>query len=155
MYRENEKWKTQFSRNLNAIFLTNNHKNWVRCEIFFLHVKSVERQLSINDRSVREWVQILRKTGWYTWVIGDYHEVERMYKKSTRTLNKVLDRENVETSYSLGMLTSTFWNQGRWKEIEELEIQVMKTRKRVLGKEHPSTLTSIVNLTSTYRNQEQ
>jgi Tetratricopeptide repeat len=153
MHREDEKWKSQFSRNLNAVLPTGNHENWARCEMLFPHAKSAERQRPIDDRSVREWAQILRKAGWYAWARGDYCEAERMCEKSARALRKVLGREDVETSYSLGMLASTYRNQGRWKEAEELGVQVMETRKRVLGQEHPDTLTSMANLALTYRNQ--
>jgi tetratricopeptide (TPR) repeat protein len=153
MHREDEKWKVQFNRNLNAVLPTGNHENWGRCEMRFPHAKSAERQRPIDNKSVREWAQILRKAGWYAWARGYYFEAERMCEKSARVLRKILGGEDVETLYSLGILALTYQNQGRWKEAEELFVQVMETSSRVLGQKHPHTLTSMANLASTYRNQ--
>jgi tetratricopeptide (TPR) repeat protein len=153
MHKENEKWKAQFSRNLNAVLPNGNYENWGRCEMFFPHAKSAERHQPTDDRSGQEWAQILRKAAWYAEARGDYREAERMCDKSVKALRKILGGEDVETSYSLGILASTYWNQGRWKEAEELQVQVMETRKRVLGQEHPHTLSSMASLALTYRNQ--
>jgi tetratricopeptide (TPR) repeat protein len=153
MHGEDEKWKAQFSRNLNAVLPTGDHENWARCEMLFPHVKSAERQRPRDDRSVQEWAQILQKAGWYAWARGDYREAERMCKKSAEALIKVLGREDIETSYSLGMLALTYRYQGRWKEAEELNVQVMETSLRVLGQEHLDTLTSMNNLALTFWNQ--
>jgi tetratricopeptide (TPR) repeat protein len=84
------------------------------------HAKSAERQQPIGDRLVGEWAQILRKAGWYALARGDYREAERMCEKSARAPRKVLSGEDLETSYSLGMLASTYRNQGRWTEAEEM-----------------------------------
>jgi Tetratricopeptide repeat len=135
------------------VFPTGEHENWGQCEKPFPRAKSAGTQRSVSDKLVQEWAQILRKAVWYALAKGDYHEVKRMCGKSTRALTKVLGREDTETSYSLGLLASTFWNQGRWEDAEELDVQVMETRKGVLGAEHPSTLTSMANLASTYRTQ--
>jgi tetratricopeptide (TPR) repeat protein len=153
VHGEDEKWKAQFCMKLNVVFPTGDHENWSLCETLFPHAKSAERQRPMENTSVREWAQILRKAGWYAWARGDYGEAERMCEKSAGALRKALGREDVETSYSLGMLASTYRNQGRWTEAEKMEVQVMETTKRVLGEEHPSTLTSMANLASTYSNQ--
>lgn len=76
--------------------------------MFFLHVKSIERYQPTDDRSGREWAQILRKAAWYVEVRRDYREVERMCDKSVKALRKILDREDVKTSYSLRILASTY-----------------------------------------------
>jgi tetratricopeptide (TPR) repeat protein len=143
-----ERWKTQFCMKLNVVFPNGDHENWTLCETLFPHAKSAERQRP-EDRFVQDWAQILRKAAWYAWAKGDYREAERMCEKSVEALRKTLGEEDVETSYSLGMLASVYWNQGRWTEAEKMEVQVMETRKRVLGDEHPSTLTSMANLAST------
>jgi hypothetical protein len=153
MHGEDQQWKSQFSQKLNAVFPNGDHENWGLCELLFPHAKSAERQRPMEDRSVREWAQILRKAAWYAWAKGDYREAERMCEKSVRALRKALGGEEVETSYSVGLLASVYRNQGRWTEAEKMEVQVMETRRRVLGEEHPNTLTSMASLASTYRNQ--
>jgi tetratricopeptide (TPR) repeat protein len=153
MHREDERWKTQFCRKLNTVFPTGDHENWDLCKTLFPHAKSAERQRPIDNRSVREWAQILRKAGWYAWAKGDYREAERMCEKSVGALKNLLGGEDVETSYSLGLLALVYQYQGRWPEAEKMEVQVTETRRRVLGEEHPDTLTSMANLASTYRNQ--
>jgi Tetratricopeptide repeat len=155
MHREDEKWKAQFSRKLNTVFPTGDYENWGRCEMLFPHAKSAERQRPIDDRSVREWAQIMRKAGWYALDRGDYREAERMCEKSARALRKLLGGEDVETLYSLGMLALTYSSQGRWTEAEQMEVQVIETRKRVLGEEHPDTLSAMADLASMYWNQGQ
>ncbi|ERF69453.1 hypothetical protein EPUS_07857 [Endocarpon pusillum Z07020] len=131
MHREDEKWKAQFNRKLNAALPNGNHENWASCEMLFPHAKSRPRG---SDR----------------WMTSQYENGRRYYGRRD---GKVLGRENVETSYSLGMLALTYTGQGRWKEAEELVVQVMETRKRVLGQEHPDTLTIMANLALTYSNQ--
>jgi tetratricopeptide (TPR) repeat protein len=153
MYGQDEKWRAQFSRKLNAVFPTGEHKNWGQCEMLFPHAKSAERQRPVEDKSVRQWAQLLRKAGWYAWAKGDYREAERMCEKSAGALRKVLGGEDVETSYSLGLLALVYRYQGRWTEAEQMFVQVVETRRRVLGEEHPDTLTSMANLASTYRDQ--
>ena len=153
VHGEDEKWKAQFCMKLNVVFPTGDHENWSLCETLFPHAKSAERQRPMENASVRAWAQILWKAGWYALARGDYGEAERMCEKSARALRKALGGEDVETSYSLGMLALTYSNQGRWTEAEQIEVQVMETTKRVLGDEHPDTLTSIADLASTYWNQ--
>ena len=153
MHGEDERWKAQFCLKLNIVYPTGNHENWGLCKTLFPHAKSAERQRPIGNMSVRGWAQILRKAGWYALARGDYDEAERMCEKSARALKKALSGEDVETSYSLGILASTYRNQGRWTEAEKMDVQVMETRKRVLGDEHPDTLTSMANLASTLWNQ--
>jgi tetratricopeptide (TPR) repeat protein len=153
LHKEDEKWKSQFSQKLNIAFPNGEYLNWTLCEVLFPHAKSAERQRPKEDRSVREWAQILRKAGWYANVKGDYIEAERMCKLSARALKKLLGNDDIETSYSLGQLASIYWSQGRWTEAEKMDVQVMETRKRVLGDEHPDTLTCMANLASTLCNQ--
>jgi tetratricopeptide (TPR) repeat protein len=153
MHGEDEKWKAQSVKNLNAVLPNGEYENWSQCEVLFPHAKSVERHQPTDDRSGREWAEILRKAAWYAMVRGDNREAERMCKKSIKALKKILGRENVETSHSLGMLTLIYSNQGRWTEAEKLGVQVIETSKRVLGHEHPDTLTNMSNLALIYLNQ--
>jgi hypothetical protein len=50
----------------------------VRDARVFPHVKSAERQQPAEDKSMREWAQLLRRAGLYAWAKGDYGEAERM-----------------------------------------------------------------------------
>jgi tetratricopeptide (TPR) repeat protein len=153
MHREDERWKSQFSRKLNIVFPNGEYENWGLCKKLFPHAKSAERQQPKEDGSVRDWAQILRKAGWYANAKGDYVEAERMCELSARALRKLLGDNDVETSYSLGQLALIYWSQGRWTEAEKMEVQVMETRRRVLGEEHPDTLTSMHNLAYTMIDQ--
>jgi tetratricopeptide (TPR) repeat protein len=153
MHGEEERWKTQFIRKLNAVFPTGDHKHWGMCEKLFPHAKSAERQRPIEDRSVLQWAQLLRKAGWYAWSKGGYVEAQRMCELSAGVLRKLLGEDDTETTYSRGLLALVYMNQGRWTEAEIIQVQVIETQKKVLGEEHPLTLNSMANLASTYMNQ--
>ena len=153
MHDDGERWQTLFCRQLNAVLPNGQHENWGLCEVLFPHAKSAERQRPMEVQWIRDWAQILRKAGWYALATGDYGEAMRMCEKSVGALRKVFSEEDVETSYSLGLLASIYRNQGRWTEAEKIDVEVMETSRRVLGEEHPLTLTSMANLASTYQNQ--
>jgi hypothetical protein len=108
MHGEDQKWKSEFSLKLNMAFLNGEYLNWALYEILFPHAKSAERQRPKEGRSIREWPQILRKAGWYAAAKGDYVEAERMCELSARALRKLLGDNDVETSFSLGLLASIY-----------------------------------------------
>ena len=153
MQREEERWRGEFCRKLNAVFPTGQHENWSRCELLFPHAKAAERQRPANNAYIREWGRILRNAGGYALAKGNYNEAERVCDKSARALKRAFGDNNMDTLTSIATLASIYWNQGRWTEADKLEVQVMKTRKRMLGEEHPDTLTSINNLASIYLDQ--
>ena len=153
MQGEDERWRGESCRKLNAVFPTGEHENWNWCEKLLPHAKAAERQQPADNVGVRGWGRILRNAGWYASAKGSYIEAERMCDKSVRVLRNVFGNDDVDTLRGMGTLASTYWNQGRWTEAEKLEVQVMETRTRVLGEEHPDTLTSMANLASTYWNQ--
>jgi Tetratricopeptide repeat len=72
-----------------------------------------------------------------------YREAERMCERSVEALREVLGGDDVEASYSSGILALTHRNQGRWMEAEKMEVQMTETSPRVLGEEHPGTLATI------------
>ena len=120
MHGEDERWKARFCRKLNAALPTGDHENWGLCEMLFPHAKSAERQRPPDNRSVREWAEILRKAGWYAWAKGDYGEAERMCEKSAGALKRVLGGDDMETSYSQGLLALVYRYRGRWTEAEKM-----------------------------------
>jgi tetratricopeptide (TPR) repeat protein len=153
MHEEDERWRNQFCRKLNAVYPTGEYENWSQCEMLFPHAKAAERQRPIDGEWLREWAQIMRKAGWYALAKGRYSEAERMCGESARALRTVLGEVDVETLNSSILLALVYRYQGRWPEAEKLFMQVMENRRAVLGDDHPDTLTSMTNLASTYRDQ--
>jgi tetratricopeptide (TPR) repeat protein len=153
MNGEEEKWKAQFLRKLNALYPDGEYENWDRCKILLPHAKAAERQQPTEVQAVRDWAEILRLAGWYSNVRGESREAERMCEKSVGALDIAFGREDRGTLSSLGQLASIYWSQGRWTEEEKIEIEVLETSRRVLGREHPDTLRSMSNLALTYKNQ--
>ena len=133
MQREEEWWRGEFCRKLNAVFPTGEHENWSRCELLFPHAKAAERQQPANNARVREWGRILRNAGWYALAKGNYNEAERICDKSTRALKGAFGDNDADTLSSMNNLASTYRNQGRWTEAEKLEVQVMEDEKEGAG----------------------
>lgn len=147
-----------FLGKLNASFPTGAHENWTQCETLFPHAKAAEAQRpdhSQNTEPVRDWAEILRKAGWYAWARGNYREAERMCSQSVKALEGSSGQEDIEISYSRGMLAAVHRSQGWWREAEELQVQVVETMKKVLGPEHSNTLTSMNSLALTYHGQSR
>jgi tetratricopeptide (TPR) repeat protein len=153
IHGEEEKWKAQFLRKLNALYPNGEYENWGLCKILFPHAKAAERHQPAEIQSIREWARILRRAAWYTYARGDSREAERMCEKSVGALEIALGRKDVDILSSLSQLASIYGSQGRWTEKEKIEIEVLETQHRVLGEEHPDTLTSMNNLALTYRYQ--
>ena len=155
VHRKDKRWKEEFFIKLNMVFPQVQCDNRAQCKKLLPHAKSAEMQPPVSNGAIREWAQILRKAGWYALTKGDHQEAETMSGKSVTALTKVFGREDIETSYSLGLLASTYYYQERWEEAEKLGVQVMKIRLKVLGQKHPDTLSSMDNLGSTYVKQER
>lgn len=150
---QQERWKRQFIRNLNADFPTGEYENWVSCQALFPHAQSAAAQQPGDQDSLIDWTSILYKAAWYAWSIGNGIEAEKMSLQAAKIRKRILGQEHNDTLDSMVMVGLAYDLRGRWDAAEEIEVQVMETRKRILGADHPDTLASMGNLASTYRNQ--
>lgn len=84
---------------------------------------------------------------------GRWTEAEKLQSQAVETRQKILGKEHLGTTISMGNLALTYSEQGRWIKAEELELQVMEIRKRVLETKHSDTLLAMGNLALTYFKQ--
>ncbi|KFY87014.1 hypothetical protein V500_07258 [Pseudogymnoascus sp. VKM F-4518 (FW-2643)] len=61
---QQERWKRQFIRNLNADFPTGEYENWVSCQALFPHAQSAAAQQPEDQDSLIDWASILYKAAW-------------------------------------------------------------------------------------------
>jgi hypothetical protein len=152
-HEQQERWKQQFIKNLNAELPTGEYENWVRCQILFPHAQSAAAQQPQEQDSLRDWASILYKAAWYAWSMKKGGEAEKMSVQAMKVRKKILGREDNDTLASMAMVGLAYKLRGRWDAAEELQVQVLETRKKRLGADHPDTLNSMANLASTFWNQ--
>ncbi|PQE28655.1 hypothetical protein CJF32_00011397 [Rutstroemia sp. NJR-2017a WRK4] len=152
-HKQQERWKQQFIRNLNAELPTGDYENWVRCQALFPHAQSALAQKPEEQDALRDWASILYKAARYAENMGKGTEAEEMSVQAMKVRKKILGREHNDTLDSITMLGLAYKLRGKWDTAEELQVQVIETRKKKLGADHPSTLTSIHNLAWTFSNQ--
>ncbi|KAH8760639.1 P-loop containing nucleoside triphosphate hydrolase protein [Hyaloscypha finlandica] len=152
-HEQQERWKQQFIKNLDAKLPTGEYENWVRCQTLFPHAQSAAAQRPQEQDSLRDWASILYKAAWYAWRMGKGVEAEKMSIQAMEVRKKILGWEHNDTLDSIEMVGLAYKLRGQWDAAEELEVQVLETRKKRLGADHLDTLTSMANLASTYRYQ--
>ncbi|KAF2838466.1 putative kinesin [Patellaria atrata CBS 101060] len=131
-----ETWKQQYINNLCIEFPTGEHKNWVKCQALFPHVKSALSQPPKSEECLRQWALLLYRAAWYAWQKGSLSDAEKLSMRSMKVRTKLLGREHEDTLSSMGMVGLATSLAGR-----------------VLGEEHPDTLTSMANLAFTFKVQ--
>ncbi|KAF8867326.1 putative kinesin [Acephala macrosclerotiorum] len=152
-HEQQERWKQQFIKNLDAELPTGEYENWVRCQTLFPHAQSAIAQQPEEEDSLRDWASILYKAAWYAWEVGKGVEAEKMSIQAMKVRKRILGREHNDTLWSMAMVGLVYKFRGRWDAAEELELQVIESRKKKLGADHLDTLISMGNLASTYRHQ--
>lgn len=60
-HKQQERWKQQFIRNLDAELPAGEYENWVRCQALFPHAQSAAAQQLKEQDSLAEWASILYK----------------------------------------------------------------------------------------------
>ncbi|KAM3067048.1 hypothetical protein ACMFMG_011827 [Clarireedia jacksonii] len=153
VHKQQERWKQQFIRNLDAELPTGDYENWEKCQVLFPHAQSAVAQQPEEQDSLRGWASILYKAAWYAEKMGKGTETEEMSGRAMKVRKKILGREHNDTLNSIAMVGLAYKLRGKWDAAEELQVQVMETHKKKLGADHPEMLISIGNLASTYRNQ--
>jgi tetratricopeptide (TPR) repeat protein len=148
-----EEFKYQFVSRIAASFPTGDYSNWTACQRLFPHVERAMDYRPAEAKLEEAWAMLLYRGGWYAQLQGRYDVAEQMARKSRRSREKMLGKEDERTLASTSLFAEVLLDQGRWDEAEKLFVQVMETFKTKLGADHPSTLTSMGNLASTYRDQ--
>jgi hypothetical protein len=59
--KQQERWKQQFIKNLDAELPTGEYENWVRCQALFPHAQSAVAQQPDEHDALRDWASILYK----------------------------------------------------------------------------------------------
>ena len=150
-HEQQERWKQQFIKNLDAELPTGEYENWVRCQALFPHAQSAAAQQPEEQDSLRDWASILYKAAWYAWSMGKGVEAEKMSVQAMKVRKRILGREHNNTLDSMAMVGLAYNLRGRWDAAEELDVQVLETRKKKLGADHPDTLSSMANLAFTWK----
>jgi hypothetical protein len=149
--KQQERWKQQFIKNLDAELPTGEYENWVRCQALFPHAQSAVAQQPDEHDALRDWASILYKAAWYAWQMGKDVEAEKMSVQAIKVRKKILGREHNDTLSSMAMVGLAYKLRGQWDAAKELEVQVMEISKKKLGADHLDTLTSINNLAFTWK----
>ncbi|KAK6857650.1 hypothetical protein PG995_006477 [Apiospora arundinis] len=150
---QQETWKSEFIRRLNAQLPTGAYENWAACRAFLPHTVAAAAQRPKDEASLKGLASILYKAAWYLWLMGQGHEAQKMAEGAKKLSMKIFGRAHEESQYAIEMLGHAHNLQGHWKAAEKLFVEVMETRKQKLGVDHPSTLASMANLASTFSNQ--
>jgi tetratricopeptide (TPR) repeat protein len=153
VFGQQETFKQQYIERMAASFPTGDYSNWTTCQRLFPHVERAMDYRPAEDKLGEAWATLLYRGGWYAELQGRYDVAEQMARKSRRSREKILGKEDERTLASTSLFAEVLRDRGRWSEAEKLFVQVMETRKTKLGADHPSTLTSMANLASTLWNQ--
>ncbi|KAF5876254.1 putative tpr domain protein [Botrytis fragariae] len=153
--KQQEKWKRQFIKNLDAELPTGEYENWVQCQMLFPHAQSAIVHKPEDQNSLVEWASILYKASWYAWEMGNGKDAESLSVRAMKVRKKILGPEHEDTLASMAMVSYIYKLRGRWNAARELFMEVIETSKEKLGMNHSFTLISLAHLASAYRNQGQ
>ncbi|PQE27730.1 hypothetical protein CJF31_00009955 [Rutstroemia sp. NJR-2017a BVV2] len=154
-HKQQERWKKQFIKNLDAELPMWDYENWVKCQTLFPHAQSALAQQPEEQDVLRDWASILYKAAWYAREMGKGTEAEEMSIRAMNVRKKILGQEHNSTLASITMVGLVYSLRGQWDAAEQLAVQVMETSKKKLGADDPNTLTSMVNLVSIYYSQRK
>jgi tetratricopeptide (TPR) repeat protein len=145
-YKQQERWKEHFIKNLSTELPTGEYENWVKCQTLYPHALSAVLQQPEEEDSLRDWASILHKAAWYAWSMGKGVEAEKMSIQALKVRKKILGREHKDTLNSMGMVGLVYRLRGNYDAAELLSRETLQLREKVFGKEHPDTLISMNNL---------
>lgn len=144
--KQQERWKQQFIKNVDAELPPGDYEDWVRCQTLFPHAQSALAHQPEEQGSLRDWASILYKAAWYAQGMGKWVEAQKMSVQAMKVRKRILGPEHNDTLNSMEMVGLVYKLGGRWDVAEELQVQVMDTRKKKLGADHLDTLISMSNL---------
>ncbi|KAM3064617.1 hypothetical protein ACMFMF_011895 [Clarireedia jacksonii] len=104
VHKQQERWKQQFIRNLDAELPTGDYENWEKCQVLFPHAQSAVAQQPEEQDSLRGWASILYKAAWYAEKMGKGTETEEMSGRAMKVRKKILGREHNDTLNSIAMV---------------------------------------------------
>jgi tetratricopeptide (TPR) repeat protein len=151
--KQQERWKEQFIRNLDAELPTGEYRNQVKCQALFPHAQSAVTQQPNEHDALRDWASILYKAAWYAWRMGKGVEAEIMSVQAMKVRKRILGQEHSDTLDSMGMVGLVYVLQGKYDAAEPLYRETLQLTEKALGKEHPDTLTSMNNLAYLFQSQ--
>ncbi|TGO25601.1 hypothetical protein BPAE_0076g00020 [Botrytis paeoniae] len=155
--KQQEKWKRQFIKNLDAELPTGEYENWVQCQMLFPHAQSAIVHKPEEQNSLVEWASILYKASWYAREMGNGKDAENLNKgqwntaeqlevQVMETRKKKFGVDHPDTLTSMANLAYTWKGQDRHKEALKLLEECVVLQSRSLGINHPDTLFSRTNL---------
>jgi tetratricopeptide (TPR) repeat protein len=150
---QQERWREQFIKNLDAELPTGDYENWARCQTLFPHAQSAAVQQPEGQDSSKDWASILYKAAWYAWTIGKGMEAENMSVQAMKVRKRILSQEHSDTMSSMAMTGLIYTFRGKYDAAEPLYRETLLLTEKVLGKEHPDTLTSMNNLAVLFDSQ--
>ena len=151
--KQQERWKQQFLRNLDAELPTGEFENQVKCQALFPHAKSAITQQPDEHDALRDWASILYKAASYAWRVGKGAEAEMMSVQAMTIRKRILGQEYSDTLDSIAMVGLVYKLRGKYDAAEPLYRETLELTEKVLGKEHPDTLTSMNNLAFLFHSQ--
>ncbi|PQE14359.1 hypothetical protein CJF30_00006939 [Rutstroemia sp. NJR-2017a BBW] len=154
-HKQQERWKKQFIKNLDAELPTGEYENWAKCQTLFPHAQSALAQQPEDQDTLIDWASILYKAAWYAGKVGKGAEAEEMSLGAMNIRKKILGEEHIDTIASKTIAGLVYRFRGQWDAAEQLAVevmvQVMEIHKKKLGADHPDALISINNLALTWK----
>jgi len=149
-YQELERWQEMAVKVVSNTFPNGEYKNWEICEALWPHAQEVLRPRFVSDTSCLAKAALLYHMGWYSEMQGRYMLASAQSQESLNIRERLLQENDVEIFYSVGLLGSTLQYQGKYNEAETKTRRALAGFKIALGPEHPFTLTSMSELALIY-----
>jgi len=118
--KQEERWKQQFVRNLDAELPTGEFENQVKCQALFPHAQSAITQQPDEHDALRDWASILHKAAWYAWRMGKAVEAEIMSVQAMKVRKRILGQEHSDTLDSMGIVGLVYVLRGKYDAAEPL-----------------------------------
>ncbi|HLX57960.1 MAG TPA: FxSxx-COOH system tetratricopeptide repeat protein [Ktedonobacteraceae bacterium] len=128
---------------------------WAEWERLLPHALACVAHLQHAQFLFPEAAQLLRLTGWYLGIRGQYAEAEPLLQQALVLFEQHQGREHLDTAHSLVTLGWLYEEQGKNVEAEPLLQRALTIFEQQLGPTHPKTASSLNNLAALYKEQEK
>ena len=127
-------------------FPNGEYENRKACESLLPHARAVLQRNLSSESALKNKAILLYNVSWFEWRQGRYMSAEESARAAYMICERVLNENDVLTTYTLGLLGTVLSDQGKYEQAEEIHQRELELKETVLGKEHPGTLTSMNNL---------
>jgi len=152
---EQRQWAVRAVKAINSVFPNVSFETLLRCETYIPQAQACATLIEQWSMTFVEAVHLLRRTGHYLLLRGQYSEAEPLFHQARIILEQTLDHEPLDLAAVLNNLAEIYRLQGSYIRAEPLYQQALTILERELGSEHPSIGAVLNNLGLLYVNLEQ